>query len=123
LSIVLKGGYIERIGFQNPIFKQYNFLSFIWHKSKRFHKIEYVEPNTLTLFISFGKYKWNAINLSNSDTTGIFERSVNGKTVWSKIHQGIWYIGNVDKQIAQEETRHSVNQTSEKIKNGNRVHN
>ena len=89
---------------------KHNRFSIIKRKKEVYHRIER-NKETITLFIAIGKYKWNAIN-PNYDTSndGIFMRIINGKEVWSKKENGIWFIGNKNKEISKLETKHSINQ-------------
>ena len=65
----------------------------------------------MTLFIAYGKYKWNAINtIDDHSDDGLYLRIINNKEVWSKRENGIWFIGNVDKSIVVSEERHSIHQ-------------
>jgi hypothetical protein len=43
-------------------------------------------------------------------TDGIYQRNINDKMLWCKKENGIWFIGNTDKEISQKETRHSIHQ-------------
>ncbi len=96
ISIILKGGYQERYICQKSSeikSKKYNFLNVIFGNNKRFHRIEKIKGETITLFITYGKYEWHAINMSkNNLENGIFKRKINNKSVWSKRENGIWFI-------------------------------
>ncbi len=114
ISVILKGGYTESvICNQTNEIKVYKhgFLSIILRKNNIFHRIVKIKGKTLTLFIAYGKYDWNAFNTINDNSEdGIFQREINNKLMWSKKENGIWFIGNKDKNIAQQETRHSIHQ-------------
>lgn len=112
VSIILKGGYLESVLYgENIKTFAHGFLSVIKRNKNQFHRIDNLKGVTYTLFIAYGKYQWNAINLeANSSDNGLYERMINGKRVWSKKEAGIWYIGNLDKSIAEAETRHSIHQ-------------
>lgn len=112
ISIILKGGYTERYLENNIIkTKDYKFLSIIKRKNDVYHRIDKLNGETMTLFIAYGKYKWNAINTINDNSDdGLYLRTVNDKEVWSKRENGIWFIGNKDKSIAIIEERHSIHQ-------------
>lgn len=113
VSVILKGGYTEKI-LQNdkPITKQHSFLSIIARSNKVFHRIEDLINPTYTLFITYGNYGWQAHQaepyLKKDD--GIYRRTIRGRIVWSNKINGIWFIGNSNKQIAASETRHSIHQ-------------
>ncbi len=114
ISIILKGGYTESYvcSKTNTIKKvTHKLFSCILRKNTVFHRIETLLGETITLFVAYGNYGWKAYNIEKNHTNdGIFQREVNGKTVWSKKSDGIWYIGNINKDIALNETRHSIHQ-------------
>lgn len=113
ISIILKGGYKEIILDQNNLeySKTHNLFSVIVRRNNIYHRIIELKNPTITLFIAYGKYNWNAIQTSkNLQPNGLFQRTINNKVIWSKRHNGIWYIGNIDKNVAQNETRHSIHQ-------------
>jgi hypothetical protein len=111
ISIILKGGYTE-IFIEDGIekTKKYSRFSIIKRSHKTFHRIDSIKSKTTTLFIAFGKYNWNAINTISDSENGVFQREINNKIVYAKKENGIWFIGNEDKDIAQKETRHSIHQ-------------
>jgi len=111
ISIILKGGYSE-IYLSNGIEKKcsHTFLSVIKRSNDVYHRIDEIKGDTITFFIAYGKYKWNAVNTQVTNDYGIFERVINGKKIWSKKENGIWFIGNANKEIAENETRHSIHQ-------------
>jgi hypothetical protein len=112
ISIILRGGYTEMI-LDNDVLSQRRYTAgdLILRSNKTYHRIDKLHGETITLFIAYGKYAWNAINpvISDSDD-GIFERIINEKRLWNKRKNGIWYIGNVNKDVAERETRHSIHQ-------------
>lgn len=113
ISIILKGGYTERYISGNEVKeKSHSFGSIIFRKNSVFHRIETLKSNnTITLFITYGNYGWKAHNTeNNTKDDGIFQRIINNKEVWSKKKNGIWFIGNINKNIAFKETRHSIHQ-------------
>lgn len=112
ISIILKGGYIEKYLKGNTIItKNHNFLSVIKRGNDVYHRIDKLNGETITLFIAYGKYTWNAVNtIDDHSDDGLYLRIVNDKEVWSKRDNGIWFIGNADKTIALAETRHSIHQ-------------
>ena len=112
ISIILKGGYSETYLKNGLEFKvKHNFPSFIIRRNDVFHRIDEISGPTTTLFIAYGNYGWKAFNTDpNPPENGVFERNVNGKMVWSKRNDGIWFIGSEDKEKAIVETRHSIHQ-------------
>ncbi len=112
ISIILKGGYVESYIVDSVTKIAYHkFGSIIIRKNSIFHRIDKILGETLTLFIAYGNYGWQAHNtIVDTSGDGLFERIVNNKKIWSKKENGIWFIGNEDKNIAQKETRHSVHQ-------------
>ena len=116
ISIILSGGYTET--YIDPktnehIIKTHNAGSIIFRKNSIFHKIDELKNNkrAITLFIAYGNFGWKAFNTEhNISDDGIFQRTIKGKEVWSKKEDGIWFIGNKNKEIAQKETRHSIHQ-------------
>jgi len=115
ISIVLKGGYSETF-IDNKIEKvrSHGFLSIIKRRHSCYHRIDEIKgESTITLFIAYGKYNWNAFNTRDeNETNGVFERTVNDKRLWCKKSNGIWFIGHFSKIDAQNETRHSIHQCS-----------
>lgn len=113
ISIVLKGGYVDSYIGEDGVIrnKTYKQFSIIVRKASTYHRIHELFADTKTLFIAFGNYGWDAVNLNPSkDEDGIFVRLVNGRMVFSKKKLGIWYIGSGDRDIAIKETRHSIYQ-------------
>lgn len=114
ISIILKNGYTETF-LDNGVEKicSHGFLSVIKRKHSTYHRIDEIKGETITLFIAYGKYDWKAFNTKNeANTDGIYQRSVNGKTLWCKRSNGIWFIGHTNKTDAENETRHSIHQCS-----------
>lgn len=114
VSIILKGGYNDKtIDTKTGEIKyhRYNIFSIIKRKYSIYHRIEEVKGDTVTLFIAYGKYNWNVLNSNvNTDFDGLFERIINGNKIWCKNENGIWFIGNKDKEIALKEIRYSIHQ-------------
>ncbi len=114
ISIILRGGYIEKQF--NPETKKtkiktHNRLSILFRNKKIYHRIESVKPNTLTLFISYGKDKWDAINYGMpKHPNGVYKRVVNKKEKWCKYTDGIWRIGHSCIGKALKEDRPSIHQ-------------
>lgn len=115
ISIVLSGGYTEKI--RGYSFVERGFLSIAYRSHNVFHKIVSVKPNTKTLFISFGKYTWTAVDENNKwyNDCGIYERIVNGKKLYCKKKGGVWYIGNLNVDQAIIEPRASIYQAIEPL--------
>ncbi len=112
VSIILKGGYSETYLKDGLELKStHNIFSVIKRNHNVFHRIDEIKCETFTLFIAYGKYNWNAFNTKNDTSKdGVYERVLNGKKFWCKKENGIWFIGNADKSIANRETRHSIHQ-------------
>lgn len=112
ISIILKGGYTESYINKGEIKTQkYNRFSIINRRHDIYHRIDKINGETITLFITFGKYKWDAINLQkDTKNDGIYRRKVNNKEVWAKKQNGVWFIGHNDIIVAEAETRHSIHQ-------------
>lgn len=112
ISIILKGGYSETyIKDSLELKSTHNFLSVIKRNHNVFHRIDEIKSETITLFIAYGNYNWNAFNTKNeSHTDGIYQRTINNKVLWCKKENGIWFIGNENKEVAKLETRHSIHQ-------------
>jgi hypothetical protein len=112
VSIILKGGYSEiylKDGLE--LKSTHNIFSIIKRNHNVFHRIDEIKCETITLFIAYGKYDWNAFNTKEEHhTDGIYQRNINDKMLWCKKENGIWFIGNTDKEISQKETRHSIHQ-------------
>lgn len=114
ISIILKNGYTEtylKDGTEKKL--NHNFLSLIKRDHTTYHRIDDIKGETITLFIAYGKYKWNAFNMKNEgNTNGIYQRVINGKEIWCKKENGIWFIGHANKTNAENEIRHSIHQCS-----------
>lgn len=113
VSIVLKNGYTETYledGAERS--RSWGFLSFIKRNHSVYHRIDSIKGETITLFIAWGKWGWNALNTQNDDSIGIYRRDVNGRRLWCKREGGIWFIGHYDRSEAEKETRHSIHQCS-----------
>ncbi len=112
MSIVLKGGYSETY-IENGIQKDatHGFLKIIKRSHVVPHRIDEIKGETITLFIAYGKYGWKAFNTESSqENDGMFQREVNGKRLWCKKENGIWFIGHEVEENAKKETRHSIHQ-------------
>lgn len=119
ISIVLKNGYTEKYldkGVEKT--RSYRFLSVIKKNHSCYHRIDDIKGETITLFIAYGKYDWNAFNtLIKNENDGIFKRNINNKEIWCKKSNGIWFIGHHNKYNAKKETRHSIHQVNYENKN------
>lgn len=111
ISIILKGGYTE-IYLEDGIEKKfkYGLFDIVKHDNKTYHRIDNIKGDTITLFIAYGKYDWNAINRDDIIEDVVVERYVNDRKMWCKKQNGIWFIGSINKEIAEKETRHSIHQ-------------
>lgn len=112
ISIILKNGYTETY-LEDGVEKvcSHSFLSIIKRKHSCYHRIDYIRGETITLFIAYGKYGWNAFNTKDENiTNGVYKRTVNDKSLWSKKENGIWFIGHSNKNDAKNELRHSIHQ-------------
>lgn len=112
ISIVLKNGYTEVYidDNGNHIKIKHKRFAIIKRKHNIYHRIDDISGETITLFITYGKYKWNAFNTEDVNDFGIYQRIINGKVLWCKKENGIWFIGHTDKSSAEYETRHSIHQ-------------
>lgn len=112
LSIILKGGYEEhRLVNNEVIIKRFSFLSFIFRNRNSYHRINSIIGETITLFIAYGNYSWDIIQMNeNNSDDGLYYREINNTFVWTKKENGIFYIGNKNKDIALKETRYSIHQ-------------
>jgi hypothetical protein len=114
LSFIIKGGYTEVI--YNPKTKEtktikHNRFSLILRNRNTYHRLEKVNSPTITLFISFGKHQWDAINFGTPKfKNGIYKRKINNKEKWCKYSEGIWYVGNQCICKAVKENRPSIHQ-------------
>jgi len=112
ISVIWKGGYQEQyltkwgdIGTRDR-----RAPCIIFSSHKRYNRIEKLHGETKSIFLAWGKYKWNAINKEVDHSDTMHRMLVKGKWVWTKRRSGIWYIGNDDKDIAKDEVRHSIYQ-------------
>ncbi len=112
LSIILKGGYSETLIENNEEkIHKHKFLSIIKRKHTVYHRIDELNGETITLFITFGNYGWKAFNTKDEkENDGVFLRFINDKEKWAKKENGIWFIGHDDINKAKTETRHSIHQ-------------
>jgi hypothetical protein len=112
ISVILSGGYKEKILCDNGEIKtkSHKFLSIICRRNSIFHRIEEIYGRTITLFIAYGNFGWKAVNTAKADDDGIYQRTVQNKTVWAKKENGIWHVGHEDKNKAASETRPSSHQ-------------
>lgn len=109
LSIVLKGGYTEHIA--GVGMRTHKRGSFILRSNNTYHRIESIQGETVTLFIAWGDYGWSAWNPGRSNhPDDIYRRMVQGEWKWAKRENGIWFIGNAEKELAKVEIRHSIHQ-------------
>lgn len=113
ISFIVKGGYIEEQlqADGNVKTTYYGRFSMLFRSKNTYHRIKSVITPTTTLFIAFGNYGWNAVNITTPEQSdGVYQRFVVGKHLWSKYKNGIWFIGNNSKSIASKENRHSIHQ-------------
>jgi hypothetical protein len=109
-SIILTGGYEETV-LENgeSVLKAHRAPKLIFRSHNTLHRIESVRRKTKTLFIAYGHYGWKAKNTQvGKFEDGLFQTELNGKILWSKREDDIWFIGNACKKNAQEESRHSI---------------
>jgi hypothetical protein len=112
-SIILKGGYRETyLNYKgDQISATHKRFDVIRRKAGVYHRIEEIFGPTTTLFITYGRGHWGILNMEPAKhPDGVFLRKVNGKYVWAKRQQDVWFIGNTDKKIAEHEIRYSINQ-------------
>lgn len=113
VSFILKGGYTETVLLDKKEKDiKHNLFSIIIRSKNVYHRIKKADKITITLFFAYGNYGWNAINTKDNDINedGIFLRNVNGKELWSKRENHIWFIGHNDYLKAKDENRHSIHQ-------------
>lgn len=112
ISLILKGGYSESVIKDGKIEKvSHSAGSVIVRSCEAFHRIENIRKTTYTLFFAWGDYGWQAFNPTpDNSKDGLHQREISGVTVWCKREAGIWFIGNKSKQVAANETRHSIHQ-------------
>lgn len=121
LSIILNGGYTEEYLVNDKIItKEYKLFSFILRNKETYHKIKSVKPNTKTLFFAIGNTKkWHLKSIDpiiNRPENGIYKRIINNKEVYSKCHEGMFYIGSDNLSEAANETRLSIYQDDAYLK-------
>lgn len=112
ISFILKGGYIEKIIKNNLIYtNKYNIFSLIFGHKNKYHRIDKIFGETITLFIAYGNYSWDIISEKvNNENDGLYLREINGKILYSKKENNIFYIGHEDKEKAINEKRISIHQ-------------
>lgn len=120
ISVILKGGYVESVlNSETKLVEVFSrgWLNIIKHDNTVYHRIDSLKGNTYTLFIAYGKFQWKIININASSIdNGLYERMISNKRVWCRKENGVWFIGNTDKEIAGNETRFSIHQVQEPIK-------
>lgn len=117
ISIIIKGSYVEQLLVNDELKTiKHNTGSIIIRKYNQYHRITEVD-NCQTLFFAWKKnINWNLklnseiTDLIERPKDGMYQRTIKGRTVWSKVLNGIYYIGNEDLNIAKNETRCSIHQ-------------
>ena len=123
LSIIIRGGYIEKlVKNSNILTKKHKLFSFIFRSHNQYHRIESCKAKTTTLFIAFyrkDKYDWKLKHDDNiiikeyicPDHQGIYRCIINNKMKFCKfIPKEGWFIGSSNYDIAKYETRKSIYQ-------------
>ena len=109
ISVILKGGYTEHV--LNSGFQTHGVGSIIFRSNETYHRIESIQGETVTLFIAWGEYGWSALNPQPTTVgDGLLYRKIQDEWKWAKRENGIWFIGNRDKELARNEIRHSIHQ-------------
>ena len=122
MSIILSGGYTEELLVGDKIVtNQYNRFNIIIRNKNSYHKIKVIKPNTKTLFFAIGNSKkWHLKSLDpvvSRPENGVYKRLINSKEVYSKCHDGMYYIGSNSIDEAIKETRLSIYQDDTYIQN------
>lgn len=112
ISIIIRGGYTETyIKDKEECSCAHSFLGVVKRAHDVFHRIDSIKCTTITLFIAYGKYRWEAFNTKDeNEKSGVCLRTVNGRNLWCKRENGVWFIGNTSEYYAAQETRHSIHQ-------------
>ena len=116
LSIMLSGGYTEQLEDRKVVRKRW---SFAFRSSKTFHRIDSVEPNTKTLFITWKtkSYDWKLKRVDVKDTgwieypPGVYQRNLYGRMRYCKFDQ-YWYVACDTNEEAMQATKASIDQTT-----------
>lgn len=114
LSIIYSGGYDEQVEVNGQIIeKSHKAPAFILRDENTYHRIIRVKPNTKTLFCAYGNSGWKLKPLDSTmkrPEDGLYIRTVNGKEVFAKCKDGMYFIGSENKNKALQETRPSIYQ-------------
>lgn len=121
LSFLFKGGYTEQVLEGNEI-KIYHHAApaLICRNHSTFHRIKSLDGPCKSLFFAWGTGTWKLMRHKDVDvpTTyvcpareGIYMRTINGKTVYSKFDHGMWFVGADTAENAAYSTQISVHQT------------
>lgn len=117
ISIILKGGYTESV--VNPKGETtytHKPGAFIFRKNTTYHRITSLRSETITFFIAWGNYGWQALNtVEDHSNDGLYQREIKGRTLWCKKENGTWFVGHKNPHIASKETRHSIHQCIESV--------
>lgn len=114
LSIIVRGGYTERT---ESGLKKYGVGSLLFRSHKTHHRLEAVEPNTLTIFITFKRDGGWSIKktLECPDwiqyDTGVYKRKLFGKIRFCKFDQ-FWHTAADSEEQALASTKPSIDQTT-----------
>ena len=126
ISIILSGGYSEQILVDKKIKNlKHKKGSIIIRQPKTFHRINRIDNNTKTLFITWkSRFKWGLIphkdieipqEFIKPENGGIYQRLIKDRLVYSKFDK-YWFIGKDNIDDAYKEHRYSIYQTDNKFK-------
>lgn len=121
LSIILRGGYVEQT---EAGFATYGRGSFLWRPSTLAHRLEAVQENTLTLFITWKRKdnQWALVRPAVLTATvawrahpvGVYVRELYGTRRYCKF-EGYWYVACATPHEAWQASKPSIDQTTQPI--------
>lgn len=118
ISIILKGGYTEQLLIGEELKETYHGPgSVLFRSHKQFHRIKSINGRVTTIIFTWVKNKpWELIPHDSIEyqgekrEDGIYTRTIKGEEKYYKSKNNMWYVGNKDKSIAENETRLSIHQ-------------
>lgn len=120
VSFVFSGGYTEQVLVKGKLKEvQHVAPAIIVRRSNVFHRIVDLKGKCKTLFVAYGDSKWELqthpdvarpFTYVTPMDEGIYRRIINGKPVYSRFENGVWYAGSDEYEGAVNSTKLSVHQ-------------
>ena len=123
VSIIFKGGYTEQVLVNNELkVITHTAPAIIVRSPSRYHRISEVSGVCKTLFFTWKAKDWNLMRHSGVATPdwyaaprlpGVYRRLINGRSVYSRFENGMWWLGTSTQDTAPTSTKLSVHQNTE----------